>query len=177
MSPGSDGFPTISTAPTSDFPATGASGDAGAEAADVTGILQQAAADRQSVSNAVTDAAACGSGLAADQQALTTAQQDRLTLATTAGNTATDALSGSTDLGQLLSTALSDSATADQDYATWIGDLQTSGCDPGTATEDDNYTAAQSASILATQDKQNFLAAWNPLAGGYGQPTWTESAI
>jgi hypothetical protein len=164
---GNDDSPTQTTT-TGDDPAT--------EAAAITNILQQAQSERQSVVSAVNDAINCGSNLAADEQALATAQSDRQQLAQSAADTQVDALDGASAIPQALSTALSDSATADGDFAQWAGDLQNS-CSPGSINTDPNYAAAQTASTQADQDKQSLLSAWNPIAQQYGQQTWSISNI
>lgn len=151
------------------------SGDPAGEAATVTGLLQQAKTVRQSVVSAVQDASNCGD-LSSDQQTLASAASQRTTLASTASDTPVDALSGASDVPGELSQALSDSATADQDFVAWINDLESS-CSSATATNDSQYQQAESESRQATQDKQNFLATWNPIASRYGQPTFAESDI
>lgn len=160
---------------TGDVTSSTGSSDPASEAATVTGLLQQAQSVRQSVVSAVQDASNCGD-LSSDQQTLASAASQRTTLASTASGTPVDALSGATDVPQELNQALSDSASADQDFVAWINDLESS-CNSATATDDSQYQQAESESRQATQDKQNFLATWNPIASQYGQPTFTESDI
>lgn len=154
---------------------TDSSSDPAGEAATVTGLLQQAQTVRQSVVSAVQDASNCGD-LSSDQQTLASAASQRTTLASTASDTPVDALSGASDVPRELSQALSDSASADQDFVAWISDLESS-CNSATATDDPQYRQAESESGQATQDKQNFLATWNPIASQYGQPAFAESDI
>jgi hypothetical protein len=152
------------------------SDDPVAEAAAITNILQEAHSERQSVINAVNDAINCGNDLAADQQALESAQSDRQQLAQSAADTPVNELDGASAIPQVLSAAMSDSAAADGDFAQWAGDLQNS-CLSGSVTQDPNYTAAQAASTQANQDKQTLLSAWNPIAQQYSQQTWSISDI
>lgn len=165
--------------PTTDQPTTeppSSTTDPAQEAAAITGILNQAHADRQSVVGAVQDAVACGSSLTGDEQALTAAESDRKQLAQTAGQEPVDALSGAASVPTDLSNVLSESATADGDFAAWVHDLESS-CTAGTANQNSNYQAAQAASTQADQDKQAFLSTWNSIASQYGQQTWNASDI
>jgi hypothetical protein len=170
------GYSTTVDTPTESSYATTSSGDPNAEAAAVTAILDRTKSDRASVVAAVTDAAACGSNLAGDVQALQNSESDRQSLAQSATALNVDALNGASSVPQELSTALTDSATADGDFATWVIDLEQS-CSIGTATQDLNYQAAEGASKTAHQDKQTFLNTWNPIAQQYGQETLSASDI
>jgi hypothetical protein len=171
---GGGGNPTL--VDTSTEPPSTSSSDPNAEAAAVTAILDRTKTDRTSVVAAVNDAAACGSNLAADVQALQSSASDRQSLARSAAALNVDALSGASSVPQYLSTALTDSATADGDFAAWATDLEQS-CATGTATQNQNYQAAQGVSQTAQQDKQTFLDTWNPIAQQYGQETLTASDI
>ena len=80
-------------------------------------------------------------------------------------------------------TALQNSAEADRHYADWVL-AQVNwyysspvGCPSGVLPSDNNKSAGDAASGVATSAKQNFVDAYNPLAREFGFKTWNASDI
>ena len=51
------------------------------------------------------------------------------------------------------------------------------GCTPGSAPHDSSWDAGTAQSGKATDDKNAFVAAWNPIASQYGLTTRASGAI
>jgi len=80
----------------------------------------------------------------------------------------------------LLAQALQASAVADGHYAAWaasLDDATSSGCESSTGGSTAEYQAARAADVTATTFKNDFVAAFNPLAASFGFTTWSPSAF
>jgi hypothetical protein len=73
--------------------------------------------------------------------------------------------------------ALRDSATADQYYIGWMKDIASSGTCPVSTTADHSYQLAQQESVTAVAVKKEFAALWQPVAGPFGLPAYTDDDI
>ncbi|MHC3471144.1 hypothetical protein ACYF6T_20945 [Streptomyces sp. 7R007] len=158
-----------------DTPADQATPDDLTQATNLDSLIQQSAAARESVTEAVADAAQCGTGpgLDSDITAFQDAAQTRSSLAQQATALDMSAVEGGSDAASLLATALTDSATADDDFADWATSLRDDGCDPSTATGQSAYTDAEAQSETVTSEKESFLSVWSPLASQYALTDWT----
>jgi Protein kinase domain len=163
--------PTTSAA-SSTTPATPQQG-ATAMAA-IGGYLERSAAVRPSVQQALDGVQSCSespsSGEATIQQAIDARQgilNDLQTLP----------VSGVPNGGQLaasLTTAMQESVNADRDFQSYMQDFANAGSPCGSdPRQDSNYAAGLDASTAATNAKNTFLGLWNPMAPGYGQPTYS----
>jgi len=78
----------------------------------------------------------------------------------------------------ILAQALQASAVADTHYAAWtasLGDVTSSNCESSTGGSTAEYQAARVADVTATTLKNDFVAAFNPLAVSFGFTTWNPS--
>jgi hypothetical protein len=78
----------------------------------------------------------------------------------------------------ILAQALQASAVADAHYAAWAASLEdptSNGCESSTGGSTAEYQAARAADVTATTLKDEFVAAFNPLATSFGFPTWSPS--
>jgi hypothetical protein len=149
--------------------------DGPSQAAALQGILQQAIEDRRTVVAAVQDIQACGAGqgFEADVSALNQAATDRLDAANKAGQAPVDAIDGGQEAAQTLVTALTESAAADKAFAAWGDDVSGGRCTGQASIRGRNYKNGASASARAAAAKDEFVSAWNPIAGEYGLQTVT----
>jgi len=149
------------------------SGDSGAQQAQaVDNLLVQSAGARSATVAAVGDAGNCGN-LAGDAAALQQAAGLRQALLAQVNALRTDAL-GNDSWVAPLQAALSASAESDTSYRLWVQTMMSSGCP---AANDRNYAAAQSSDAQATAAKQQFIAAWNPVATGFGVAAHTQADL
>jgi hypothetical protein len=72
--------------------------------------------------------------------------------------------------------ALQLSIDADQHFQNWMNFVTVNGC-TGAAPHNADYAAANTTSGQATQAKQQFLNAWNPLAQTYGLKQYHENEL
>jgi hypothetical protein len=170
----------LSTTPTTDTGTStaspnGTSAQASQLSAFVT-YLSGSASARGQTAAVVNAVGACQQDPATGITVLDNAALKRATDATAAGQQAVDAIPGGAQLQTDLIALLNDSALADKNYAQWMRDIQTQGCPVDTAT-DPAYQQADLASQVATTDKQDFLAIWNPLAIQYSLPTYTADQL
>jgi hypothetical protein len=164
------------TAPGATAPAASAPGSAAASpapttaegraAANVASMLSQSASDRSAIIGAASDIGNCGPSLNADAKVFDDAAASRQamlgSLSTLTGrDTLPPALVGD------LTRAWRASMAADQAYAKWANDEVTQGC-VRNDTSDPGYRATVTPDRQATEDKDAFVALWNPLAAGYG---------
>lgn len=140
----------------------------------LAGLLAQSATDHSSIANAVTDVNKCGPNLASDarifRQAARSRQQLLAKLATLPDRSALPA-----QVTQQLTSAWQASQQADRDYAAWTGNQISHGC-KANDTADASYQAATGPDNQATTAKMAFVGVWNPIASGYGLPSyqWNE---
>jgi len=141
-------------------------------ATGLSGLLTESVANRSAIVNASNDAGTCGGSYSQDAQVLRQAAASRRSLITRL-----DSLPGAQMLPvQMLSdlrSAWQVSATADDDYARWADDEAARGC----TTNDQWYAATSTPNQQATADKMAFIALWNPIAGHYGLPAYTQSQL
>ncbi|HEX7462731.1 MAG TPA: zinc ribbon domain-containing protein [Dermatophilaceae bacterium] len=158
--------PTYAPVPSSDLPT---------QAGAIDALLSMSVSSRAAVVQAAAQIDACTS-LARAKTAMTAAATTR----ETAANNATlpvSALPNGSGLISLLVSMMQASATADRGYAAWADDVAAGGCRGGSATHTANFTAAEAASSQATALKQQFAAAWNPIATQAGLPTRTADQL
>src|SRR5205085_2814424 len=142
--------------------------------AAIGGYLERSAAVRPSVQQALNGVESCSespsSGEATIQQAIDARQGILSDLQTLS-------VSGLPNGGQLaasLTTAMQDSVNADRDFQSYMADFANAGSPCGSdPNQDSNYAAAVAASTSANNAKGAFLGLWNPMAPGYGQPTYS----
>ncbi|GAA4614262.1 hypothetical protein GCM10023195_62150 [Actinoallomurus liliacearum] len=170
--------PDSPSSPSSTDGASSAGPDDGrSQATALQTLLDQGAPDRKAVVAAVQDVQSCGTGagLDADISALTQAAANRSNLADQAGRAQVDALENGSQAAQDLATAFQKSALADRAFAAWATDLKSGRCTAGSATRNQHYKDAESASEEAGKAKDGFVAAWSSIAGEYGlQPVTTD---
>jgi len=87
------------------------------------------------------------------------------------------ALPDAPTLVQTLTAAWDDSATSDQCYAALGNDLEGETCTAAAVSSDPNLAAATAADASSTDAKQQFVAAWNPIAASYGLPQQTAQSF
>lgn len=146
------------------------------QAAALNGLLAQSSSDRNAIDNATSDIRNCGN-LAQNQATLQTAAQSRQTILNQLSQLDTSQLPNSSQLISSLTTAWQASLQSDNSYATWAGDLIQSGCVGQASTDDASWQAAQTSDTAATAAKNQFVAAWNPLAATFGLPQYQENQI
>jgi hypothetical protein len=88
------------------------------------------------------------------------------------------------NLSSLLQQALQSSIQADIHYKGWMDFLYANyyfeypvGCPRGNAPTDSEYDLARSADTSSSQLKQQFVDAFNPVATGFGLPTWQANSF
>jgi hypothetical protein len=144
-------------------------------AAQLAGLLKQSGSDHAAVTDAVLNVQGCGKNLGADAQTFSSSAQNRDSLLAKLAD-----LTGRTALPSAMITDLSNawqaSASVDNDLAKWASHAATAGCHGG----DQNYSsykASISDDTPATNNKEAFVALWNPLAKQDGLPTFTASQL
>ena len=144
-------------------------------AAQLAGLLKQSGSDHAAVTDAVLNVEGCGKNLGADAQTFSNSAQNRETLLAKLAD-----LPGRTSLPAAmitdLSSAWSASASVDNDLAKWANHAATAGCHGGDLNYS-SYKASISDDTPATNNKQAFVALWNPLAKPDGLPTFTASQL
>jgi hypothetical protein len=140
--------------------------------------LARSASVRSTIQSAIDGVQSCSetpsSGEATLQQAIDTRQYilDSLPTLSVSG------LPHGTELVSTLTTTMQDSVAADKDYQGWMKDFASSGSPCGSdPSQDQNYAAAVSISNEATTAKSAFVAIWNPMAPGYGQPVYSSTGF
>lgn len=144
-------------------------------AKDLSVLLSQSAAERNSIVNAANDVSRCGPNLSQDPQIFQSAATSRHNLlsklANLPGRSALPA-----QMTQALASAWQASEEADQDFAAWAQDENSQGC-TADDTSDSNYQAAKDPDQQATTSKMAFVSLWNPVASKYGLPTYQSSQL
>jgi hypothetical protein len=167
------------TASTSAAPAS-SSAAGGTEQAELAGMaaqIQQSVAARRTVVAATGAVGACrmapATGIGRMNQAIGQRQgvQQRL------GSLPVGAIPGGQAMLADFQQVLKHSIMADQGFVGWMHDIQNAGTCPVPTATDAPYQAALRQSMLAVAAKQAFLKLWNPLAGQFGQPTFTDSQL
>jgi serine/threonine protein kinase len=140
--------------------------------------LARSASVRSTIQSAIDGVQGCSetpsSGEATLQQAIDTRQDilDSLPTLSVSG------LPHGTELVSTLTTTMQDSVAADKDYQGWMKDFASSGSPCGAdPSQNQNYAAAVSISNAATTAKSAFVAIWNPMAPGYGQPVYSSTGF
>ena len=146
------------------------------QASAVDALLSMSVASRAAVVQAAAQIGACTS-LASAKAAMTAAATTRETAANNTTTLPVSALPNGSGLISLLVSMMQASATADRGYAAWADDVAAGGCRGGAATNTANFTAAEASSRQATALKQQFAAAWNPIATQAGLPTRTADQL
>jgi hypothetical protein len=136
----------------------------------LSALLTQSVVDRSDITNASNDVSSCGPTLANDAKTFETAAASRQSLLSE--------LSGLTDestlpptMIQTLTMAWQASEQVDDDYSSWASAEYAQGCVPDD-TSNPYFQAAGTPNTQATQYKQNFVNAWNPIATEYGLATY-----
>lgn len=145
---------------------------AAAQAEALDDLLDGNTGRRSGVAEAVRWMTEC-TGLSSARQVFTEAAEGREELVRQLDGLSLDALPDG--LASSLRTAWESSAEADWAYAQVVDDVS-GGCTPDRVTGSGAWTDAAEASADATQAKQDFVTAWNPLAQQYGLTTlaWTD---
>jgi hypothetical protein len=68
------------------------------------------------------------------------------------------------------------SATVDEDLGKWAQDEVSNGCNQNDHT-DANFEASNTPDVQATNDKNAFVAQWNPIAAKYGLTRYSTSQL
>jgi hypothetical protein len=178
-SPGtSSGTPTAAgggATPTATSSATGQSLTERQAAAQLAGLLKQSGSDHAAVTDAVVNVEKCGKNLGADAQTFSTSAANRETLLTKLAD-----LPGRSSLPSAMVSDLSGawqaSASVDTDLAKWATHAATAGCHGGDLNYS-SYKASINDDTPATNDKQAFVSAWNPLARQDGLPTYQAAQL
>jgi hypothetical protein len=136
----------------------------------LAGLLSQSGSDRGAVIDAVVDVENCGKSLAQDERTLSRAASNRRILLTKLGSLP-DRSTLPASMMSALTGAWQASAQADSDLAKWATD-EASGCHKKTVQNDPNYKASLGPDSQATNDKQSFIAQWNPIAARFGLKTY-----
>jgi hypothetical protein len=139
-------------------------------ATQLAGLLSQSGNDRGAVIDAVVDVENCGKNLAQDEKTLARAASNRNILLTKLGGLP-DRSTLPASMMSALTGAWQASAQADSDLAKWATD-EAGGCHKKTVQNDPNYKASLGPDSTATNDKQSFVAQWNPIATRYGLKTY-----
>ncbi|MGH3400768.1 MAG: hypothetical protein ACRDPO_39410, partial [Streptosporangiaceae bacterium] len=143
-------------------------------ATGLAALLARSSGDRHAISDAYNNVLACGPGVAQDGQTFRSAAASHRQLLSELA-----ALPGRSTLSSAmlsdLASAWQASASADEDFARWAQD-EAGNCMPND-TSDPNFAAADGPDNQATHYKTLFVASWNPLAGGYGLPTYQQNQI
>jgi hypothetical protein len=138
----------------------------------LSGLLARSVSIRNSIASASNDAGNCGGAYAQDAQTFRQAAAARRALI---GQL--DSLPGAQTLPAAMLSDLRGawqaSATADEDYARWASDEATLGC----TTNDSWYAATAAPNQQATNGKMAFIVLWNPIAGRYGLPGYTQGQL
>jgi hypothetical protein len=162
-----------STSATSSAPA----GTEQAQLAGVSAQIRQSVAARRTVVAATGAVGACAmppaSGIGRMDQAIAQRQavQQRL------GSLRVGAIPGGQAMIADFQQVLTHSIAADQGFVGWMHDIANAGKCPVPTGTDAPYQTALRQSALAVAAKKTFLKLWNPLAGQFGQPTFTASQL
>ncbi|MCN9241982.1 hypothetical protein NGF19_14475 [Streptomyces sp. RY43-2] len=142
------------------------------QARALSGLLSENSGRRSGVSDAVRSMTRC-SDLAGDRQVFAGAADARSELVDKLDALGVDRLPSS--LVSDLRTAWRSSEEADRAYVRVV-DVVSGNCTPSAVTGTSAWRDADSANSDATTAKQDFVAAWNPLADEYGLPglSWTD---
>jgi hypothetical protein len=133
-----------------------------AQANAIDQLLTDSGVSRNQLRVALDDVSDC-SNVDAGLAAIQTVAGQRNNQVRTAESLSVGFLPEGDALHSELISALQDSLQADQGFLSWAQDVQSGGC-TGSATHDQNYSAAMDASDAATADKNAFLRLWNPIA-------------
>jgi len=167
--------PSATPAPQAPVPTAAPVNPEQQQATELANLLSNSTVDRTQVVNAAGDIGSCGD-LQSDETTLSQAQSSRqnlvnqlqaLSLASLPPGLVTD-----------LVNAWNASASSDGYYAAWAADEISafSGCTQGD-TGDSNYQNAASSDVQATNAKDAFVAAWNPVAQQFGLTTYQSSQL
>jgi hypothetical protein len=170
------GTPAVGGAtPTSTSSATGQSLTERQAAAQLAGLLKQSGSDHAAVTDAVVNVEKCGKNLGADAQTFSTSAANRESLLAKLAD-----LPGRSSLPSAMISDLSGawqaSASVDTDLAKWATHAATAGCHGGDLNYS-SYKASINDDTPATNDKQAFVSAWNPLAKQDGLPTYQAAQL
>jgi hypothetical protein len=139
-------------------------------------LLAESSTDRSVINAAYNDVSSCGSQLSQDQATFRTAAASRQGLITQL-----TAIPGVSALPAALLADLTGawraSEQVDLDYARWASDENAKAdCRP-LDYFDLGYAAAVGSNYQATVDKAAALELWNPIAGQFGLPTYSQGQI
>lgn len=110
-----------------------------------------------------------------DVSQLSDIAQERMTELSQAKSLQTGAIPNGSALKSQLMQALQISLQIDNDYLAWAQQQQNSGCTTGTNST--YYDEATSEDNTATDDKQNFITTWNPVASQYNLQQFSAGQI
>ena len=146
-----------------------------AAAGQLAALLKQSGSDHAAVTDAVLNVEGCGKNLGKSAQTFTTSAANRETLLARLAD-----LPGRGSLPAAmisdLSSAWEASASVDTDLAKWANHAATAGCHGGDLNYS-SYKASISDDTPATDGKEKFVAAWNPLAKQDGLPAYQASQL
>jgi hypothetical protein len=166
--------PTLASTGAGPSPVTQSPGAAAMSA--IGSYLTRSAAVRPTVQPAIDGVENCTQSPASGEATLQQAIDVRRGIIDDLRTLPVSGLPNGAQLVSTLSTAMQDSVNADQDFASWMADFASAGNPCGSdQNADANFQAAQAASTDATSAKVSFLGLWNPMAPGYGQPTYAQS--
>ncbi|MCC9311058.1 hypothetical protein LN042_28990 [Kitasatospora sp. RB6PN24] len=180
--------PSASGAPASGPPAAGDSPGAGAsdstsasasaggpnaqsEAQALDALLTQGEAAKAPIGSAVAQVESCPAKADVDAaaQAFSSGADQRDKLVAQLGALNVADIPGGADAVQSLKSAWQTSADIDRAYAAWAQSVSASGCGgSGQAPDTADKQKADQLNPQATQEKKDFVAKWNALAGTYG---------
>jgi hypothetical protein len=161
--------------PSATSSATGQSLTERQAAAQLAALLKQSGSDHAAVTDAVVNVEKCGKNLGADAQTFSTSAANRQSLLAKLAD-----LPGRSSLPSAMVSDLSGawqaSAAVDTDLAKWASHAATAGCHGGDLNYS-SYKASINDDTPATNDKQAFVSAWNPLAKQDGLPTYQAAQL
>jgi len=164
-----------STPTSSSSAAAGQSPTERAAAAQLAALLKQSGSDHAAVTDAVLNVESCGKNLGKSAQTFSTSAANRETLLARLADLPGRASLPATMINDL-SSAWSASASVDTDLAKWANHAATAGCHGGDLNYS-SYKASINDDTPATNGKEKFVAAWNPLAQQDGLPTYQASQL
>ncbi len=140
-------------------------------AAGLSTLLTQSVSDRTAIQDAAADVVNCGASLSQDAQVFSEAANSRRSLIVQLEDSP-DVSALPPGMIQTLTEAWTASEQADQDFASWASDQYEGDCTYND-TADANYQAATQPDDEATTYKTEFVGYWNPIATGFGLPTYS----
>ncbi|MTE19436.1 hypothetical protein F0L17_09910 [Streptomyces sp. TRM43335] len=144
------------------------------QARALNGLLVHNSGTRSGVSDAVAVVQRCGGNTALRNAkgVFDAAARSRDDLVRRLDALDLDRVPGGESAAERLRDGWEHSAAADRAYARWTEDLIEGGCVPGRTSSSTDWNAAVDHSERATRAKNDFVAAWNPIAVEHGLREW-----